>query len=146
MTKNKIIKKSNGKEYRYNEYGFTMNSRIVTKSGKINEKMKERVVEAMKDRGASNYQIDLFEATVELRAKQKRPMRASYAFSRGGDRSKRERYIINAGWSVEELADEIGVKEEDLLNEDNWKEDYFSVDEARWLFEFRYNGPIMRRL
>lgn len=145
MAKNRVVKVK-GKEYRYNEYGFTMNSKIVTKSGKINEKMKERVVEALKDRGASIYEIDLFEATAELRARQKRPMRASYAFSYGAGKSKREKYIINAGWSVEELADEIGVKEEDLLNEDNWKEDYFSVDEARWLFEFRYNGPVMRRL
>lgn len=53
---------------------------------------------------------------------------------------KTQRMALNMGYSTQELADMIGVEEEDILNRKNWEGDTFSLDGNTWLFTFKYNG------
>ena len=57
--------------------------------------------------------------------------------------SKIEKAIINTGYSIDELADELGIDVADLLDENNWNGSTFSFGGDSWDFEFRYEGDIM---
>ena len=57
--------------------------------------------------------------------------------------SKIEKVIINTGYTPEELAAEMGINADDLLDEDNWDGDIFKLGDRTWNFEFRYDGSIM---
>lgn len=54
--------------------------------------------------------------------------------------NKTERMALNMGYSTQELADMIGVTEEDILNRKNWEWDTFSLGGNTWIFTFKYNG------
>lgn len=54
--------------------------------------------------------------------------------------NKTERMALNMGYSTQELADMIGVTEEDILNRKNWEGDTFSLGGNIWIFTFKYNG------
>ena len=61
---------------------------------------------------------------------------------------KRESMFVNAGWSVEEAAVEIGTTPEALLNEDNWKlghgifVDPITGEMHKFVFRENYTGSI----
>ena len=57
------------------------------------------------------------------------------------EQDKINRMLVNAGYSAKELADEIGVSEEDILNSDNWKGDTFM---GVWQLQFNYTGEILK--
>lgn len=57
--------------------------------------------------------------------------------------SKIEKAIINTGYTPEELASELGISVEDLLDEANWSESEFTFGGKTWDFEFKYDGSIM---
>ena len=61
-----------------------------------------------------------------------------------GDKTRR--FIINLGYDPEELAKELGISEEDLLNPSNWNKDTLTVNGISWLFTFKYNGSAYRLL
>lgn len=54
-----------------------------------------------------------------------------------------EKAIINTGYTPEELADEMGISLDDLLDEANWNDSVFTFGGKTWNFEFRYDGSIM---
>ena len=54
--------------------------------------------------------------------------------------TKVEKFIINLGYEVGDLAEELKVSETDLLNPNNWSNDTFSVSGKSWKFKFKYEG------
>lgn len=59
---------------------------------------------------------------------------------------KISRYLINMGWSVEEIAQDLNVSEDDLLNPVNWNKGIFTAKDGRqWSFTFDYRGRPYKR-
>ena len=54
---------------------------------------------------------------------------------------KISRMLVNAGYTPEELAKEIGVNEEDVLNPENWNKDIFM---GSWQLSFQYTGELLK--
>ena len=54
------------------------------------------------------------------------------------------RYIYNMGGDPDELARQIGVSTDDLLNEDNWEGDEFSFGGKRYVLDVKYQDGIVR--
>lgn len=52
------------------------------------------------------------------------------------------RFLANAGYSPEEVAEETGIPVEEILNGDNWDGDIFSFDLQKWKFNFTYTGTF----
>jgi len=59
---------------------------------------------------------------------------------------KIERMLINAGYSIEEAAEELQVDEADLLDMKNWSGDKFTHAGDTWLFSFKYTGAVFTRV
>lgn len=59
------------------------------------------------------------------------------------DEDKISRMLTNAGYTAQELADELGVSEEDVLNSENWNKDIFM---GQWQLNFNYTGPILSHI
>lgn len=51
------------------------------------------------------------------------------------------RMLTNAGYSVDEFAKEAGVSEEEVMNENNWKDGMFM---GMFEINFQYTGSIIR--
>lgn len=144
MFKQKIVYRE-GKKYVYTKtsYGnISSRSQIVGKKG-INQDKYNAMLEILEASGATKFDIAEFKAEVKYKASRKDPkdriLRASWVRSRHST-NKREKMFINSGYSAEELADEIGVTAEQLLDEENWNGDYFSVNGMGWLYTFKYNN------
>lgn len=57
------------------------------------------------------------------------------------EEDKINRLLVNAGYTAEELAEEIGVSVEDILDEKNWNKDTFM---GVWQLQFNYTGEILK--
>lgn len=53
------------------------------------------------------------------------------------------RMLVNAGYTPEELAKEIGVSEEDILKTENWNKGVFM---GQWELSFQYTGELLRHV
>lgn len=53
------------------------------------------------------------------------------------------RMLTNAGYTAQELADEIGVTEEEVMNAENWNKDIFM---GSWQLTFQYTGELLRHV
>lgn len=56
---------------------------------------------------------------------------------------KISRMLTNAGYTAQELADEIGVTEEEVMNAENWNKDVFM---GSWQLTFQYTGELLRHV
>lgn len=56
---------------------------------------------------------------------------------------KINRMLTNAGYTAQELADELGISEEDVLNRANWDKDVFM---GMWQLDFNYTGPLLKHI
>lgn len=56
---------------------------------------------------------------------------------------KISRMLTNAGYTAQELADEIGVTEEEVMNAENWNKDIFM---GSWQLTFQYTGELLRHV
>ena len=54
---------------------------------------------------------------------------------------KINRMLVNAGYTADELAQEIGVSEEEILNPDNWNKNVFM---GVWQLSFQYTGELLK--
>lgn len=60
---------------------------------------------------------------------------------------KISRFLINMGYSSEEVAKELEVSEEELLDADNWYKNKFVSKKGNvWEFKFKYNGKPFKQL
>jgi hypothetical protein len=50
--------------------------------------------------------------------------------------------LANAGYSIEEAAEELGITEADILESKNWRGDILTVGAASWAVKFTYTGSL----
>ena len=126
------------KTYQYNVKKAKRSDLIVGKSGKIYEDRLKKLRESLD--ADDQYELDL----IIMHQKSKKDARISERTLRSMlSDSKIEKAIINTGYSIDELADELGIDVADLLDENNWNGSTFSFGGDSWDFEFRYEGDIM---
>lgn len=56
------------------------------------------------------------------------------------------RFLANAGYSVEELAGEIGENENDILNENNWYDNMLHINGRTFKFNWTYTGNFIEEI
>ena len=126
------------KTYQYNVKKAKRSDLIVGKSGKIYEDRLKKLRDSLD--ADDQYELDL----IIMHQKAKKDARISERTLRSMlSDSKIEKAIINTGYSIDELADELGIDVADLLDENNWNGSTFSFGGDSWDFEFRYEGDIM---
>ena len=54
--------------------------------------------------------------------------------------------LINAGYSPEEAAAELGVSESDIMNTKNWSGDVFTFAGLSYQFKFGYTGSMFTKI
>ena len=55
-----------------------------------------------------------------------------------------ERYIYNMGGDPDELASQIGVNRDTLLNENNWSDSTFSFNDNKFSLDVRYEDGVVK--
>lgn len=60
-------------------------------------------------------------------------------------KTKQEKYIINLGYEADDLARELNIDVEDLLDPKNWDNDTLTVGGIAWQFRFNYEGDAYVR-
>ena len=126
------------KTYQYNVKKAKRSDLIVGKSGKIYEDRLKKLRDSLD--ADDQYELDL----IIMHQKSKKDARISERTLRSMlSDSKIEKAIINTGYSIDELANELGIDVADLLDENNWNGSTFSFGGDSWDFEFRYEGDIM---
>ena len=127
------------KTYKYN----APSPLIINKKGKVYEDKLKRLKDSLSY--MDQYELDrriahrlaMFENYGENPRISEKTLRSMIADS------KIEKAIINTGYTPEELAIELGISVDDLLDESNWSESEFTFGGKTWDFEFRYDGSIM---
>ena len=128
------------KTYQYNVKKAKRSDLIVGKSGKIYEDRLKKLRDSLD--ADDQYELDL----IIMHQKSKKDARISERTLRSMlSDSKIEKAIINTGYSIDELADELGIDVADLLDENNWNGSTFSFGGDSWDFEFRYDGSVMTK-
>lgn len=56
------------------------------------------------------------------------------------------RFLANAGYSVEELAGEIGENEDEILNENNWYDNMLHINGRTFKFNWTYTGNFIEEI
>ena len=130
------------KTYEYNVHKAKRSDLIVGRTGKI---YKDRLNALRSTLNTDDqYELDLLILHQQAKAERGQDSRISERTLRSMlSESKIEKAIINTGYSVEELADELGISVADLLDENNWDGSTFTFGGSSWDFEFRYEGDIM---
>ena len=134
------------KTYVYEDGRSTKGKILVNKQGKINEKNVEKYKETIINNAnlseeAKRQLMDVLNQTINLRKDHIKELTTS------GFRSLRindpiTRMFSNAGYSVEEVAEEYGLNVDDLLDQKNWNG---SIYKGEWEFIFNYTGCIFKK-
>ena len=127
------------KTYEYNVKKAKRSDLIVGKKGNIYKDRLKKLRDSLSN-PYDQYELDLIimhqQAKKDVRISE-RTLRSMLADS------KIEKAIINTGYTPDELAAEMGIDVDDLLDEDNWDGDIFKLGDRTWNFEFRYDGSVM---
>ena len=128
------------KTYHYKRNKAKRSDLIVGKSGKVYEDRLKKLRDSLDV--DYQYELDL----IIMHQKSKKDARISERTLRSMlSDSKIEKAIINTGYSIDELANELGIDVADLLDENNWNGSTFSFGGDSWDFEFRYDGSVMTK-
>ena len=112
---------------------------IINKKGKVYEDKLKRLRNSLTDPNEQD-ELDLI---IENQLYKKNPRISEKTLRSMLADSKIEKAIINTGYSVDELAAEMGINVADLLDEANWDGDIFKLGDRTWNFEFKYDGSVM---
>ena len=132
------------KNYRPSKRGLTLvgkNGRITTNSKKNVEKYKKYINERTdlsdSDKMSLIADVDAYVQSAHLHKKKltTNGLEARYA------EDKIERLITNAGYSIDEFAEEAGVSVEEVLKEKNWQDGLFL---GKYEINFQYTGSILK--
>ena len=126
------------KTYHYNRKKAKRSDLIVGKSGKV---YKDRL-KKLRDSLDADDQFELDLIIIHQQAKKDARISERTLRSMLAD-SKIQKAIINTGYTPDELAAEMGINVDDLLDEDNWDGDIFKLGDRTWNFEFKYDGSVM---
>lgn len=143
----RVVKRGN-KSYAYREYkvnGKTVRRRIknVVKNGKITQYGKEWLKEYSKDLDFSDK--NMLEDKILAAERHGDTLTTESIMSRMRT-DKTNRYIYNMGGEPEDIARDLGVSEEDVLNAQNWDFDtgILEIDGRRYKFTFDYASHSMQ--
>ena len=126
------------KTYHYNRKKAKRSDLIVGKSGKVYKDRLKKLKDSLDE--YDQFELDLI--IIHQQAKKDARISERTLRSMLAD-SKIQKAIINTGYTPEELAAEMGINVDDLLDEDNWDGDIFKLGDRTWNFEFRYDGSVM---
>ena len=127
------------KTYEYNAKKAKRSDLIVGKSGKVYKDRLKKLRDSLSDPN-DKYELDLI---IENQLYKKDPRISERTLRSMLADSKIQKAIINTGYTPEELAAEIGINADDLLDENNWDGSTFTFGGKTWNFEFRYDGSVM---
>lgn len=135
------------KEYVYEHGKSTKGMILVNKQGKINQKNVDKYLNSINnnkevDEEAKRELIDLLEQKIQERKDENKELTTS-GFRSLSISDPITRMFSNAGYSVEEVANEYGFDIDELLDENNW---HGSVYKGEWEFVFTYTGSIFKRV
>lgn len=127
---------------------------LVSKSGKINAANKKNIndlinqIESRDDYTPAEKTtlVNRLKAEIKQRQKENRGLTINGFFGMQ-ESEKINRLLRNAGYSPEEMADELGIDIDTVLDETNWKDDTFidPVTGAIYDVNFNYTGSILVR-
>lgn len=132
------------KNYRPSKRGLTLvgkNGRITANSKANVEKYKQYINErtdlSSSDKISLIADVDAYVQSAHLHKKKltTNGLEARYA------EDKIERLITNAGYSVDEFAEEAGVSVEEVMKEENWQNGLFL---GKYEINFQYTGSILK--
>ena len=123
---------------------------LVGKNGVISTNSKKNVRELIEqiqlnDNYTADEKITLIndlEAYVDQAHMAKKKLTVNGFFARY-ETDKISRMLVNAGYTPEELAQEIGVSEEEIMKAENWNKGVFM---GTWELSFQYTGEILKRV
>lgn len=134
--------------YRKSKRGRT----LVGKGGRITANSKSNVDRLIEEiRKSTAPEIDKQTMINDLRARVQQAHKEGKKLTTNGffgqmEEDKVSRMLTNAGYTPEELANEIGVSTKDILNADNWAGDIFMLGDKQWRVSFNYTGSILKEI
>lgn len=134
------------KTYEY-AHKSTRGATLVSKTGKVNKKNVDKLkaeINASKDMNAAEKRATIInlDSLVKQRSKDGKKLTES-GFWGTEESNDINRMLSNLGVDAEEAAFELGVSEDDILNEANWNGDIFM---GQWAFTFTYTGRVFKRI
>lgn len=122
---------------------------LVGKSGRVNQKnvdaFKEQIRQSSKNEAEKRTLIADLDALVHQRHNSKKKLTVS-GFLGKMRRDAPSRFLTNAGYSVEEFAEETGLDEADILDPRHWNHGLLTVGNRRFKFKFTYTGELYEEL
>lgn len=150
------------KVYTYNDYKPNKSRRsktLVYKNGKVNKTVYNDFADSISNSNisqASKLRL-LLELEQEVKSAHDNKRKLTISGFKGkreytsgsrvdkGD-AKRRMFFINAGYSIEEAADELGVDETVLLDPDNWDGDVVTINGKKYTVSFTYTGSMFHEV
>lgn len=118
---------------------------LVGKTGKVNQKnidkFKEQIRLSDRREDEKRTLIADLDALVYQRHGSKKKLTISGFFGKMR-RDAPSRFLVNAGYSPEEFAEEIGVDIDDVLDTNNWKDGILTIGNRHFRFNWTYTGEF----
>lgn len=146
------------KEYTYGQGKSRRGLTLVGKSGRLNHKNIDKFVQSIDNNTLLNdaEKVTLkneLNALIKVRHENGKKLTTT-GFYGWKEEKEINRLLTNAGYTAEELASEIGVTEEDILDAANWKkardsegneigQKYFEFDGVIYDIQFNYTSSIL---
>ena len=138
-------------KYKYGKTGSTRGKVLVNSKGVVNTKnVAKYKAQIMSSSELTDVQKDTLVNTVDswvFDRKRRKTKLTTTGFEGIIADDSRTRMFANAGWSIDDAADELGISVADLLDEDNWTKDEFTFEDSAGKkitkkFKFNYRGNI----
>lgn len=132
------------KNYRPSKRGLTLVGKngVISKNSKNNvEKYKRYILDRTDISEADKIGLIAdIDAYVQSAHRQKKKLTTNGLEARYAE-DKIERLITNAGYSIDEFAEEAGVSVDEVMNADNWSDGLFM---GKYEINFQYTGSILK--
>lgn len=123
---------------------------LVSKSGQVNKKNVEEYKQQIENSNVyTEAEKRMLKADlnnlIRQRSKNKQKMTTT-GFEGYEAETKIERFFVNAGYSVEEAAEILGVSEEEIYDKRNWQGNVLTVSGQSYEIKFNYTGSLFQPL
>lgn len=134
--KNKFITK----KYTYDPRKYIKRRRgrksLVTKSGKIYQERIDEFLESLNFTNKNKAKEIIKDFKLNHRRLTDQALKSLLS------RDKREKMLINAGLTLDEGLEELGVSEEEYFDDENWDGSKFKANGDEYEFQFNYYGDV----
>lgn len=156
-TKRTVVRKywsKKKRDYVTKTYTYEGKSRrgkvLVSKSGKVNKKNVEAYRQQIDNNdNFSQAEKRMLKADLDnlIRQRSKNGQKMTTTGFEGYEAETRvERFFVNAGYSVSEAAETLGVSEEELYDENNWQGNVLTVGGQSYEVKFNYTESMFQPL